>query len=936
MSYKIDWQSNDAEGMPGKAAITLPNKTLNTTSTSLTLTGKGINNYGEIQQENFLHLMEHFSSGVPPQNPTIGQIWFNTAETILYMRVDPAVVGPMHPLYHPQSPAAWVQIWPDSGANTYAGLAEYNALGIEINRIIGLPSVFGSQPDSAYEQWGWGQNDLVPIYDNVNTLAAGFSPAIFPPVFDNNAWVILLSRLRKALRHVGISEMQASPIGFINDNRPFGPLGNALANDYNDYPAVGTLADYKAGWQNFGTATVQLHYANTLNSISSLIGGRFTASPLSTEMLTLGTVSRSAPWTSSVSQSVSMTFATHDNARSYFNSGGTFAFNFNLASPGADMLSASWANFLSNQSNLIFDFKGVRHGTTYHNGPAGVPSLGFYDLTTTPQLIYEVKRNYGGAYYSIYDGGLQIFSHKIYNGDGTCTINFNIVFAEAPYPGESVTGTLTSSQIAFKANSLNVNSPLISYPSWTGSSIDNVVPAPAPGPAEGTGSGSGGSGGGGSGGFSITSSTTNVNEGGSVTFNFITSGIANGQPVYWTITGSNNSSDFVGGVSSGNVIVNSNAASLVLTLANDLTTEGTESFALQLRTGGLAGTIMAISNTIYVVDTSITPAPVPTVTGVEIRKLSNSGSPANFSINENSSVNLYAMVLYSDSSSAPYSNVIGSNITWSETNPYVTLTGASGNQITLNTLSVPADQAAQSVTVSITTSAGVFTDTVNVAVLDVPVTYAGLQIRRNSNAGPDMNGSTLIEGTNVIVYVVKLWSDGTSTAYPNSNLTWAAIPVDSNGTMLTLSSQSGNTIFVTAPQVSSNGNYGGLSVTGGNPGESTAANIYVLDSATPDRAPTVSNARIKLQGQPAGNSNIFVTHPSTLAADYTFDQGQPANYATYVWYRSGVPISGLDQYSGAYATQSADIGNSITYTVTLSNYLGTVSSTSSNSAVVSA
>jgi hypothetical protein len=488
MSYKIDWQSNDAEGIPGKAPITLPNKTLNSTSTSLTLTGKGINNYGEIQQENFLRLMENFSSAIPPPNPTIGQIWFNTAETILYMRVDPAVVGPFHPLYHPQSPAAWVQIWPDNGgANTYAGLNEYNAIGIDINRIIGVPSLFGSDPDTAYEQWGWGQSDLVPIYTNANLLAPGFDPLVYPPVFDNNAWVILLSRLRKALRHIGVPESQASPVGFINDNRPF-PPGNLLANNYNDNPASGTLEDYKSGWQNLGLSTVSAYYANTISAVNGLKANRFIAAPISTEMQTLGSVNRSTPWTSSVSQNVSMTFLTYDIARSYFNSGGTFTFNFALNSPGADLISTHWYNFLIDQSNLIFDFKGIRHGAVYHNAPSTSTSLGFYDLTSTPQLIYQIRRNYTGgaygAYDAIYDSGLQIFAHEIYNLDGTCTVNFNIVFVEAPHAGESVTGTLVSSQVAKKANSINVNSPMIAYPSWTGSAITDVVPVPPTGPAE--------------------------------------------------------------------------------------------------------------------------------------------------------------------------------------------------------------------------------------------------------------------------------------------------------------------------------------------------------------------------------------------------------------------------------------------------------------------
>lgn len=490
MSYKIDWQSNNAEGIPGKTPIVLPTKTLNSTASSLTLTGKGVNNYGEIQQENFLRLMENFASGTPPQNPTIGQLWFNTVETILYIKVDPALAAPFHPLYFPQSPASWMQIWPDAGgSNTYAGLSEYNTLAISVNRILGVPSIYGSNSDAALTQWGWGQSDLVPVYTNINTLAPGFSAAMYPPTFDNNAWVILLSRVRKALRHIGAAESTVSTVGFINDKRPTAP-GNALANAYNNNPAAGVLSNYTSGWGNFGVATMATNYAATISAIDNLIANRFTASASSIEMSVLGSVSRSTPWTSSVSHSATMTFANYDSARSYFNSGGIFVFNFALNSPGGNLLSTSWSSFLSNQSNLIFDFKGLRHGTVYYNAPSSSVSRGFYDLTTTSQSLFDAKRNFistSGAYATVDDGGLRISAFLIFNENGTVTINFSIVFDEAPYPGESVTGTLVSSQTAKKANSINVNAPLTAYPVWTGSAITDVSPVPAQGLPEGTG-----------------------------------------------------------------------------------------------------------------------------------------------------------------------------------------------------------------------------------------------------------------------------------------------------------------------------------------------------------------------------------------------------------------------------------------------------------------
>jgi hypothetical protein len=82
-NYIIDWQSGGTEGIPGKGSITLPEKQTNATATSLVLTGRGVSNYGETQQENFLRLLEHFASGNPPAHPTIGQLWFDYSATQL-------------------------------------------------------------------------------------------------------------------------------------------------------------------------------------------------------------------------------------------------------------------------------------------------------------------------------------------------------------------------------------------------------------------------------------------------------------------------------------------------------------------------------------------------------------------------------------------------------------------------------------------------------------------------------------------------------------------------------------------------------------------------------------------------------------------------------------------------------------------------------------
>ena len=111
----------------------------------------------------------------------------------------------------------------------------------------------------------------------------------------------------------------------------------------------------------------------------------------------------------------------------------------------------------------------------------------------------------------------------------------------------------------------------------------------------------------------ISPSTTSVNEGSSVTLTVTTQNFGTGT-LYWTIlglSGTVNDADFSSPASAvsagGSVAITNNLGSFSLTLANDLTTEGPETFNVSIRTVSTSGTIKATSATITINDTSITP-----------------------------------------------------------------------------------------------------------------------------------------------------------------------------------------------------------------------------------------------------------------------------------------------------------------------------------------
>jgi hypothetical protein len=53
---------------------------INSVDTSLSFVGKNYPNYGEKLAQNFLSLLENFSSPLPPENPIEGQLWYDTSD----------------------------------------------------------------------------------------------------------------------------------------------------------------------------------------------------------------------------------------------------------------------------------------------------------------------------------------------------------------------------------------------------------------------------------------------------------------------------------------------------------------------------------------------------------------------------------------------------------------------------------------------------------------------------------------------------------------------------------------------------------------------------------------------------------------------------------------------------------------------------------------
>jgi hypothetical protein len=67
----------------GTAIATIPDNTVNTTTTSIALVGKNYAGYGAFLNENYVKILENFSNSIAPTAPLTGQLWYDSTNTLL-------------------------------------------------------------------------------------------------------------------------------------------------------------------------------------------------------------------------------------------------------------------------------------------------------------------------------------------------------------------------------------------------------------------------------------------------------------------------------------------------------------------------------------------------------------------------------------------------------------------------------------------------------------------------------------------------------------------------------------------------------------------------------------------------------------------------------------------------------------------------------------
>lgn len=253
---------------------------------------------------------------------------------------------------------------------------------------------------------------------------------------------------------------------------------NALRDDivrcrqHQNAVVIGTKAPDEAGY----TAGADLPIPTTskqvkeswrvayLNLASDCENFRLTAPPPAGEASRSDLVSqqiRTTQWNGRITQTVTVTFANADDARYFFNTGGQIEFSADRSGGTGGLKNVTWSTMLTNMGTIKFNYD-----VTTCTGTGFTSTIGWYDLTTTDNLIFE-KDAPSGAYapnkYFIYARVNSVSDRYI----GYFTIYFaddSAAPSSFPDPGfgidENPDGTLVSTVQVFRASGANVSRPV--------------------------------------------------------------------------------------------------------------------------------------------------------------------------------------------------------------------------------------------------------------------------------------------------------------------------------------------------------------------------------------------------------------------------------------------------------------------------------------------
>lgn len=156
----------------GEPLVTIADGSVDINYTSLSLIGKNFAGYGQLMNENWVHLLENFANATEPNNPIVGQLWYDTNSKIMKARtssgtwknIGSATASPTAPT----NPVVGDQWWDtiNEQLKTWSG-TEWKLIGPLYSAAEGIT---GAVPDTIRDITG---NDHVVIKFYINNIVTG-------------------------------------------------------------------------------------------------------------------------------------------------------------------------------------------------------------------------------------------------------------------------------------------------------------------------------------------------------------------------------------------------------------------------------------------------------------------------------------------------------------------------------------------------------------------------------------------------------------------------------------------------------------------------------------------------------------------------------------------------------------------------------------------
>ena len=215
------------------------------------------------------------------------------------------------------------------------------------------------------------------------------------------------------------------------------------------------------------TTRISANIVNSFNNAISVLtlstnAYKLAVGQYSDELLTSST--RSTSWNGSINHYFTLNFGSADNARYFFNAGGSVRITPSMVLPNPNTgvgasINQDWYNLISGVGTIVFGYTDTTISGTQ------VSSIGFYDLTSTPTQIYTRTGGTQNATYAVNDYTVLVYCDVLNNSGGTATsVTFRCQFNDDkgyvdplwPSGDEPITGSVTNSARMYRPSGANV------------------------------------------------------------------------------------------------------------------------------------------------------------------------------------------------------------------------------------------------------------------------------------------------------------------------------------------------------------------------------------------------------------------------------------------------------------------------------------------------